>query len=75
MRQGWKTRNDKRLNWNVQDKENKTLTLCASLLLLSSPHQVSGADRFRGPLHCLMETLKKEGPRALYKGKKRKQNA
>ncbi|KAF9135263.1 hypothetical protein BGW39_003943 [Mortierella sp. 14UC] len=30
--------------------------------------QVSGSDRFRGPLHCLMETLKKEGPRALYKG-------
>ncbi|KAF9273575.1 hypothetical protein BGZ88_003668, partial [Linnemannia elongata] len=30
--------------------------------------QVSGSDRFKGPLHCLMETLKKEGPRALYKG-------
>lgn len=46
------------------------------LFLLPSPstsQQVSGADRFRGPLHCLMETLKKEGPRALYKGKKRKQ--
>ncbi|KAF9949941.1 hypothetical protein BGZ70_001573 [Mortierella alpina] len=30
--------------------------------------QTSAADRFRGPWHCLTETLKKEGPRALYKG-------
>ncbi|KAF9979174.1 hypothetical protein BGZ73_005342 [Actinomortierella ambigua] len=30
--------------------------------------QTSGTGRFQGPLHCLMETLKKEGPRALYKG-------
>ncbi|KAF9415545.1 hypothetical protein BGZ94_000069 [Podila epigama] len=30
--------------------------------------QTSGSDRFRGPLHCLMETIRKEGPRALYKG-------
>ncbi|GJJ76977.1 solute carrier family 25 (mitochondrial carnitine/acylcarnitine transporter), member 20/29 [Entomortierella parvispora] len=30
--------------------------------------QTSGADRFRGPWHCLTETIRKEGPRALYKG-------
>ncbi|KAG0055099.1 hypothetical protein BGZ83_009626 [Gryganskiella cystojenkinii] len=30
--------------------------------------QTSGHDRFRGPWHCLTETLRKEGPRALYKG-------
>ncbi|KAF8944195.1 hypothetical protein BGZ47_004556, partial [Haplosporangium gracile] len=68
---------------NVDDKTNQKrfhgfiagVTSGVTKLVVGHPFdtvkvrmQVSGSDRFRGPLHCLMETLKKEGPRALYKG-------
>lgn len=30
--------------------------------------QTSSSDRFKGPLDCLMKTVRQEGVRALYKG-------